>query len=1172
MYKTRAFLFPSKRVGSLLLTGAVFVGLTTAAFAQATFSVASAPLTTVAASEHTAPSGEILFTQIAGTSVAGTIRITYTAPITSPFTAVTVTGTGGYAGAVAVNTDACSNTGGYLVINVPPGVVSPSPPEYATIQVSGVRLDVAGTPSSAYDAAISAVGNAILAGEASIPVIVSTTLGISSLSGSIPGLIEGSTGTVTTQPILAAREGYLNAFRTQGAGDTTSVMVRFRLSQAPPSGVSIGFPSSTYADSIQWVLADSDGNVRSDPQYITSTSTGGDLEVFYKSTVPAPSPTVQETLLVPVDLMVEEGITNLPPWTVSYTASLAPIGQAFDLGGVILAPVPRYAADEVGPATLFAVKGPPCMPTSSLPTGFVAFDSLTYATGTNLAGDRLIVGSMAPESTDPFTYVPLPNAAPDQQFCTPVEIAPGLRVMAYVPTAAERAGDFSAFNAVGPSGLLADPLTGTSPWGPFPGGIIPVVRQWGIVAWRIPAQPFVYYSTYTGNSVLGVDGRFGSRQQGGNAPDGVSTLVKGSMSASPESIVVGPDGKMYVAEPDDNRILRMSLDGTQQETVMYLTVQGPTGLSFNSLGDLYFNTRSPHTGVWKITAAQLRSLPATPVNVVPADCGSGSFCTDSTLGGGTTFDWVGNLLIVDTSGNRVLISSAPSFDSIAQLITTNLDMPTGIAVDKASGDILVASFGSSDASAGVNRYSSSGSFLGSAVGVGPKGLEGGSRPGYIALDATGVLYIATSQGSASEGLSGGKVWRVSFTPAPELEAVTGLLTGLCGEPGYPPCSSLPPSVGVAVAPSSSSLPEGSYSPPPQDLHTTIEPDRLTYDFGPYNYVVDYIGYPGYEGLRLRVDSLDTTLAEYQQRVSGTAFEDTTCSVFDGTGGYCEMFRLTCENILDGSTVECPENPNPYTVTINWNTLETITDPGLLKAPLGTSDWENILTFFSQKRLDPPDPTGAGRTCCRFSDFVPIYNLTGTAPGIAVGTPSSGAVFALNQPVLADYSCTDPFSVVSVCLGTVPKGEAIDTSSLGSKTFEVNATVSAGPAADVKVEYQVVGPEAYKTCLLYDSRKSLKPGSTVPVRLMICDGVGHNFSNPNMVLTAVRLSNGSTINPPIPDPGYANPDGKFRFDPRLGKGGGYIFNLSTKGLKKGTWKLWFTITGDPTEHYATFILK
>src|SRR5260370_2308662 len=49
---------------------------------------------------------------------------------------------------------------------------------------------------------------------------------------------------------------------------------------------------------------------------------------------------------------------------------------------------------------------------------------------------------------------------------------------------------------------------------------------------------------------------------------------------------------------------------------------GPEGPSFNTLGDLYFNTRgSPatHTGVWKITTAQLKgTLPVSPTQGPPA--------------------------------------------------------------------------------------------------------------------------------------------------------------------------------------------------------------------------------------------------------------------------------------------------------------------------------------------------------------------------------------------------------------------------------------------------------------------------------------------------------------------------------------------------------------------------
>jgi hypothetical protein len=59
---------------------------------------------------------------------------------------------------------------------------------------------------------------------------------------------------------------------------------------------------------------------------------------------------------------------------------------------------------------------------------------------------------------------------------------------------------------------------------------------------------------------------------------------------------------------------------------------------------------------------------------------------------------------------------------------------------------------------------------------------------------------------------------------------------------------------------------------------------------------------------------------------------------------------------------------------------------------------------------------------------------------------------------------------------------------------------------------------------------------------------------------------------VQDSGSANPDANFRFDATLGAGGGYIFNVQTKGLASGTYSLHFTATGDPTNHLTYFQIK
>lgn len=118
-----------------------------------------------------------------------------------------------------------------------------------------------------------------------------------------------------------------------------------------------------------------------------------------------------------------------------------------------------------------------------MPSNFVPFSSVYYTTPPNANGDRLVVGTMSLDIYLAFrSQAPLPST-PNQQLCSPLQVAPGFYAQAYVPTQAERYGDFSDFQ-----GLLLDPRTATpsNPNGtPFPGGIIPLSVVPNPFAWRI---------------------------------------------------------------------------------------------------------------------------------------------------------------------------------------------------------------------------------------------------------------------------------------------------------------------------------------------------------------------------------------------------------------------------------------------------------------------------------------------------------------------------------------------------------------------------------------------------------------------------------------------------------------------------------------------------------------
>ena len=69
----------------------------------------------------------------------------------------------------------------------------------------------------------------------------------------------------------------------------------------------------------------------------------------------------------------------------------------------------------------------------------------------------------------------------------------------------------------------------------------------------------------------------------------------------------------------------------------------------------------------------------------------------------------------------------------------------------------------------------------------------------------------------------------------------------------------------------------------------------------------------------------------------------------------------------------------------------------------------------------------------------------TKPTISLTTPAAGATYELGAVVLADYTCADEpnGSGLDSCVGTVANGAAVDTGSLGQKTFTVDASDHGG---------------------------------------------------------------------------------------------------------------------------------
>jgi hypothetical protein len=84
-----------------------------------------------------------------------------------------------------------------------------------------------------------------------------------------------------------------------------------------------------------------------------------------------------------------------------------------------------------------------------------------------------------------------------------------------------------------------------------------------------------------------------------------------------------------------------------------------------------------------------------------------------------------------------------------------------------------------------------------------------------------------------------------------------------------------------------------------------------------------------------------------------------------------------------------------------------------------------------------------------------FELDVSAPEINLVAPLDGDSYELGSEVLAEYECVDPD--LATCVGTVPSGDPIDTSTIGFKTFTIEASDTNGNATSRTVTYNVHWP-------------------------------------------------------------------------------------------------------------------
>ena len=188
-----------------------------------------------------------------------------------------------------------------------------------------------------------------------------------------------------------------------------------------------------------------------------------------------------------------------------------------------------------------------------------------------------------------------------------------------------------------------------------------------------------------------------------------------------------------------------------------------------------------------------------------------------------------------------------------------------------------------------------------------------------------------------------------------------------------------------------------------------------------------------------------------------------------------------------------------------------------------------------------------------STSVSGINIDKTLPIVTITTPANDGIYILNQSLIADWSATDVLSGLEGAAGTVSAGEAIDTSSVGVKTFSMTATDIADNSITDTVSYIITYDFlGILPSVKEDGSSVFISGSTIPVRFRIADVNGNYVSNAIANITYQFVTNevlGTVIEPE--STASATEGNTFRYDSTDNL---YIFNLGTNGMEAGTYQL------------------
>jgi hypothetical protein len=245
-----------------------------------------------------------------------------------------------------------------------------------------------------------------------------------------------------------------------------------------------------------------------------------------------------------------------------------------------------------------------------------------------------------------------------------------------------------------------------------------------------------------------------------------------------------------------------------------------------------------------------------------------------------------------------------------------------------------------------------------------------------------------------------------------------------------------------------------------------------------------------------------------------------------------------------------------------------------------NEWANLWFAFQENPQSLAGSDTSSATEDETNVFLAQPKASPTFSGLTSSTVVVGTASTLLSGTLRAPSAVPVGATLTLTAGTA----SITATVQADGTFSASLPTAALPVGSYTISYQYAGSAdfnaasgsgslrvTYGIAVEFDNSRPVNPGATLPIELLLTDAAGNNLSSAALTVHAdylVRVGDPSQTHLEVQAPGNSQPGNNFNYT-----SGEEHFNLkTTTSMAAGTYELFFSIAGDPIEHFVSFVVR